>query len=65
MQAHHGTEDLNVPFAQAELLDARMRELGRLPPEFELFAYPGADHELSDELDLIGERVSVFLQTFD
>lgn len=64
-QAHHGTEDQNVPFAQAELLDARMRELGRVPPEFELFAYPGGDHQLSDELDLIGERVRVFLDALD
>ncbi len=65
MQAHHGTEDLNVPFAQAELLGGRMTELGRLPPEFELFAYPGADHQLSDELDLVAERVRVFLGALD
>lgn len=60
-QVHHGTEDLNVPFSQAELLAERMSELGREPPDFEFFAYTGANHQLADEQQLIEERIRAFI----
>ena len=65
MQAHHGTADENVPFEQAELLATRMRDLGRVPPEFQLFAYEGADHALVEELTLISERIEKFIDRLE
>jgi pimeloyl-ACP methyl ester carboxylesterase len=64
-QAHHGTEDLNVPFSQAEILAERMAELGRKPPDFELFVYEGGDHQLIDEQSLIGARIKAFIEQFE
>ncbi|MGB8223073.1 MAG: prolyl oligopeptidase family serine peptidase [Polyangiales bacterium] len=64
-QAHHGTDDLNVPLAQAELLAERMTKLGRFPPAFQLFVYEGADHQLAEQLPLIEERVRAFFQALD
>lgn len=61
-QAHHGTADENVPLTQAELLAARMVELGREPPEFELFTYEGADHRLETALAEIEARAEAFLE---
>ena len=63
-QAHHGTADENVPLAQAELLAARMAELGREPPEFELFTYEGADHRLETALPEIEARAEAFLDGY-
>ncbi len=60
-QVHHGTADLNVPFTQAELLSDRMAELGRMPPDFELFTYEGADHQLVAEKPQIETRVGAFI----
>ncbi len=64
-QAHHGTNDLNVPFSQAELLAERMADLDRSPPMFELFAYQGADHQLVAEQTLIARRIQEFLRRFE
>ncbi|MGB5683808.1 MAG: hypothetical protein WBM47_18305, partial [Polyangiales bacterium] len=64
-QTHHGTADENVPFEQAELLATRMGDLGRAPPEFELFRYEGADHTLAEELTLIGERIGEFINRLE
>jgi len=61
LQAHHGTADQNVPFAQAEALAARMQQLGRSAPSFELFAYPGGDHRLAEDRETISSRIGSFL----
>ena len=63
-QAHHGTADENVPPMQAELLASRMAELGREPPEFELFTYEGADHRLEAVLPQIEARTEIFLEGY-
>lgn len=44
VQIHHGTDDRIVPVEEAERLIAAMELLGRGPPEFEAFIYPGAGH---------------------
>ncbi len=60
MQLHHGTEDGTVSVSQAESLVRTMEALGRTPPDFEAFIYPGGGHDI---LSLGGAipRAGVFL----
>ncbi len=44
-QLHHGTADRVVPVAQAEALIRAMTDLGRTPPDFESYLYPGSGHD--------------------
>jgi len=44
VQIHHGTADGIVPVEEAEHLIAAMDLLGRGPPDFQAFLYPGAGH---------------------
>ena len=47
VQVHHGTDDDVVSVSQAESLMRTMDALGRTPPGFEAFLYPGGRHSLS------------------
>lgn len=62
-QVHHGTADEVVSFSQAERLDRTMRGLGRSPPSYQFFSYPGGQH---NPLTLPGcvERTAAFLARF-
>jgi pimeloyl-ACP methyl ester carboxylesterase len=62
LQLHHGTADVNVPVAQSESLRDRLRSLGRVSPDYELFIYEGADHQLTNALDAISPRVEQFFR---
>jgi dipeptidyl aminopeptidase/acylaminoacyl peptidase len=60
VQVHHGTADMIVEVSHAETLIDRLEELGRRPPDFEFFIYPGGDH---NPLTLAGgpERAIAYL----
>jgi dipeptidyl aminopeptidase/acylaminoacyl peptidase len=45
VQVHHGTADTTVPVGEGERLIEVMGALGRGPPEFEGYIYPGAGHD--------------------
>ena len=62
LQLHHGTADRAVPLSQSEGLRDRLRSLGRVAPDFELFVYQGEEHELTGALDDIGSRVRHFFR---
>lgn len=54
LQVHHGTADDVVPITEAERLIDVMRGLGRTPPNFESYLYPGGGHNpltLSGSID--------------
>ena len=61
VQLHHGTADDVVPVSQAESLMGTMDALGRTPPGFEAFIYPGGRHDLLS-LDGLIPRAAVFLR---
>lgn len=63
IQIHHGTADEVVSFSQAQRLDQVLRGLGRAPPSYEFFGYPGGQH---NPLTLPGcvERTAAFLGRF-
>jgi dipeptidyl aminopeptidase/acylaminoacyl peptidase len=44
LQLHHGTADAVVDVSQAEALIDAMGALGRVPPAFAFYLYPGAGH---------------------
>lgn len=44
VQIHHGTADDVVPVEEAQHLVSAMQALGRGPPEFQAYIYPGAGH---------------------
>ncbi|CAN5756940.1 hypothetical protein BH23GEM11_BH23GEM11_06660 [soil metagenome] len=44
LQTHHGTADAVVDVSQARSLDEALTRLGRTPPDYEVFIYPGAGH---------------------
>ena len=62
LQLHHGTGDRVVPISQAEALHDRLRSLGRIAPDYELFVYEGADHQLTEALKVLGPRVKEFVR---
>lgn len=47
LQVHHGDMDGVVSVTQAESMIRAMREIGRGPPEFEAYIYPGATHDIT------------------
>jgi hypothetical protein len=63
VQVHHGTADSVVSVSQAQRLDQAMRRLDRAPPSYQLYTYPGGEH---DPLTLSGSvgRVVAFLAQF-
>ncbi len=61
VQLHHGNADEIVPVSQAESLMGTMDALGRTPPGFEAFTYPGGRHDLLS-LDGLIPRAAVFLR---
>ncbi len=63
VQVHHGTADSVVSVSQAQRLDLAMRALGRSPPSYQLYTYPGGDH---NPLTLPGsvDRTVAFLAQF-
>jgi dipeptidyl aminopeptidase/acylaminoacyl peptidase len=63
VQVHHGTADPVVSFTQAQRLDQAMEALGRTPPSYQFYSYPGGGH---NPLTLPGsvERVAAFLGQF-
>jgi fermentation-respiration switch protein FrsA (DUF1100 family) len=44
VQVHHGTADSVVEVSHAESLIGRLQALGRRPPDFEFYLYPGGEH---------------------
>lgn len=60
VQIHHGTADDVVPVDEAEHLISAMDALGRGPPEFEAWIYPGAGHSPLGMPESI-ERTRTFL----
>ena len=61
VQLHHGNADGIVSVSQAESLARTMDALGRTPPGFEAFIYPGGGHSLLS-LDGLIPRAAVFLR---
>ena len=61
VQLHHGTDDDVVSVSQAESLIGTMDALGRTPPGFEAFIYPGGGHSYFS-LDGLIPRSAVFLR---
>ncbi|MXY49542.1 MAG: hypothetical protein F4Y38_09665 [Gemmatimonadetes bacterium] len=61
LQVHHGDMDGVVSVTQAESMIRAMREIGRGPPEFEAYIYPGATHEITSMPSAIPRAVA-FLQ---
>ena len=61
VQLHHGSDDGVVSVSQAESLMGTMSTLGRMPPAFEAFLYPGGRHTLLS-LDGLIPRAAVFLR---
>ncbi len=47
LQVHHGDMDGVVSVTQAESMIRAMEEIGRGPPEFEAYIYPGATHDIT------------------
>lgn len=47
LQIHHGDMDGVVSVTQAESMIRAMAEIGRGPPEFEAYIYPGGTHEIT------------------
>ena len=61
VQLHHGTADGVVSVSQAESLRGTMDTLGRTPPGFEAFIYPGGGHSYFS-LDGLIPRSAEFLR---
>ena len=61
VQVHHGTDDDIVSVSQAESLMRTMDALGRTPPGFEAFIYPGGGHSYFS-LDGLIPRSAEFLR---
>ncbi len=61
VQLHHGTDDDVVSVSQAESLMRTMDALGRMPPGFEAFIYPGGGHSYFS-LDGLIPRSAEFLR---
>ena len=61
VQVHHGTADPVVDVSQAQSLVAAMESLGRGPPGFEAYLYPGAGHSPFTMLESLG-RATTFLE---
>jgi dipeptidyl aminopeptidase/acylaminoacyl peptidase len=61
VQVHHGTADGIVPVEEAEQLIAAMELLGRGPPDFQAFIYPGAGHS-PFQMPESAERTRAFLE---
>ena len=61
VQLHHGTADDVVSVSQAESLRGTMDTLGRTPPGFEAFLYPGGGHSYFS-LDGLIPRSAEFLR---
>lgn len=47
LQVHHGDMDGVVSVTQAESMIRAMEKIGRGPPEFEAYIYPGGTHEIT------------------
>ena len=47
LQVHHGDMDGVVSVTQAESMIRTMSEIGRGPPEFEAYIYPGGTHDIT------------------
>ena len=47
LQVHHGDMDGVVSVTQAESMIRTMAEIGRGPPEFEAYIYPGGTHDIT------------------
>jgi dipeptidyl aminopeptidase/acylaminoacyl peptidase len=60
VQLHHGTADAIVHVSQAESLMDAMARIGRGPPDFEAFLYPGVGHTYLTMTAAAG-RVATFL----
>jgi dipeptidyl aminopeptidase/acylaminoacyl peptidase len=60
VQVHHGTADDVVHVSHAETLISTLEALGRGPPAFEFYIYPGGGH---NPLSLTGspERTAAYL----
>lgn len=61
VQVHHGSDDAIVAVSQAESLERALDALGRAPPEYEVFLYPGAGHTPVD-MPLAIPRAIAFLE---
>ncbi len=61
LQLHHGTADASVPSVFSELLNSRMKEVGKTS---ELFLYPGDDHNLSRNLTTALSRSVIFFDRY-
>jgi len=57
VQLHHGDSDETVPVSQAYSMIRAMEALGREPPEFETFIYPGGGHDVFDLRGAIARAV--------
>ena len=57
VQLHHGDSDETVPVSQAYSMIRTMEALGREPPEFEAFIYPGGGHDVFDLRGAIARAV--------
>ena len=58
LQVHHGDMDGVVSVTQAESMIRAMTEIGRGPPEFEAYIYPGATHEITSMPSAIPRAVA-------
>ena len=61
LQVHHGDMDGVVSVTQAESMIQAMAEIGRGPPEFEAYIYPGGTHDITSMPSAI-PRAVVFLR---
>ena len=61
-QYHHGEKDLIVEVRQAQVFIDSMTSLGRTPPQFEAFLYPGAGH-LTNTMTGNDARIRTFVET--
>ncbi len=58
LQVHHGDMDGVVSVTQAESMIRAMAEIGRGPPEFEAYIYPGATHDITSMPSAIPRAVA-------
>ena len=58
LQVHHGDMDGVVSITQAESMTRAMAEIGRGPPEFETYIYPGGTHDITSMPSAIPRAVA-------